>query len=56
MKCNNNNQGIIALLQTFVSDDWSEKKLISPQNRGGLTMVNNVIETNYHRTEEEFTV
>ena len=44
MKYNNNNQEIIALLQTFVSEDWSEKKLIPSQNRGGLTTVNNDIE------------
>ena len=54
MKCNNNNQQIIAVLQTFVSEDWSERKLISSQNRGGLTTVNNDIEKIFYRTEEEF--
>ena len=48
MKCNNNNQETIALLQTSVSEDWSEKKLTSSQNRGALPTVNNG-----HRTEEE---
>ena len=50
------NQAIITILQHTIAEDSSGQKLISVQNRGGLSAVTGVCQKIFYRAEEEFRI
>ena len=50
------NQTIITILQNTIVEDSSDQKLISVQNRGGLTAVTEDCQKIFYRAEEQFRI
>ena len=50
------NQAILTILQNTIVEDISDQKLISVQNRGGLTAVTEDCQKIFYRAEEQFRI